>query len=66
MNININCIYNDKGAWCKNENVPKSFFGIGSRCCKEFNGCEKCEFKEEHTRAKAPPPPPKPLKIRGE
>lgn len=60
MNLNINCIYNDKGTWCKNEEVSKSFFGIGARCCKEFNGCEKCELKEERNRPKAPPPPQKP------
>lgn len=33
---NINCKWNDRGAWCENENVKRSLFGIGARCCVEY------------------------------
>ena len=26
--INVNCIYNDQGAWCTNEKIKRSLFGI--------------------------------------
>jgi hypothetical protein len=60
MNKNINCIYDDSGSWCKNENVPKSLFGIGARLCKEFDSCSDCEFKVKHNRPSPPTAPPKP------
>ena len=59
MNISINCTYNDRGAWCRNNNIPRSLFGIGARCCKEFSGCVQCELKETNKRPKSPPPAPK-------
>ena len=55
MNIKINCVHNDQGAWCTNKKVKRSLFGIGARVCCEYNG-KKCELKEKTTR-KAPPPP---------
>lgn len=63
MGIKINCVYNDKGAWCKNINIKRSFFGLGARCCKEFEN----PFKEtcicrQRLRKPPPPPPPPPKK----
>lgn len=59
MNIKINCTYNVESAWCNNKNIKRSLFGIGTRCCKEFNG-EVCTFKCEHKRPPPPPVVPKP------
>lgn len=36
VNVNINCIYNDRGAWCKNKKVKRCLFGIGARECIEY------------------------------
>ena len=50
MSININCISNDRGAWCKNKNIRRSLCGIGARCCLEFpyiSDNKKCLFKKE-------------------
>ena len=33
---NINCKWNDREVWCKNENIKCSLFGIGARCCVEY------------------------------
>jgi len=60
MNKNLNCKYNDKGAWCTHDSIPRSMFGLGARQCIEFNGCDKCEFKVKYNRPNTPPPPPKP------
>lgn len=35
---NANCIFNDRGAWCKNEKVKRRLFGLGARVCAVFNG----------------------------
>ena len=60
MPVNINCFYNDRGAWCKNKNIKRSLLGIGARCCKEFPDFLKttCSFKIEQKRP-TPPPAPK-------
>ena len=50
MIININCIYNDQGAWCKNTEIPRSFFGLGARCCIEFDKNKKCNIKTEYCK----------------
>ncbi len=51
MGIKINCVYNDKGAWCKNKNIKRSLWGMGARCCSVFNGepfnSLSCSLKEE-------------------
>lgn len=54
----INCIYNNKGAWCTNQKIKKSLFGIGARCCSEHNDID-CDEKVEHTKKEniAPPAP---------
>ena len=55
----VNCIYNDQGAWCNNENVKRILCGIGTRCCIEFGSFEKtCKYRKEYTKPPAPPPPP--------
>jgi len=55
MNIRINCIDNDSGVWCVNENIKRSLFGLGARMCLVAEG-RKCEFQEKHPK---PGPPPK-------
>jgi hypothetical protein len=65
MVVNINCIYIDRIAWCKNKNVKRSLWGIGARYCMDYpsNFLNKngCEFRVEHKRSSGitPPPPPK-------
>ena len=36
MNLRVNCICNDRGAWCKNKNIKRSLFGLGARCCIDY------------------------------
>ena len=55
---NINCKWNDQGAWCKNKKVKRSLFGIGARCCVEYDRTEICSFKESMVKPPSPPPPP--------
>lgn len=56
MNKRVNCIHCKDLYYCKNENVKRSFFGIGARHCVEmYEGCNICEFKELTPRPKAPP-----------
>jgi hypothetical protein len=50
----VNCKCNDNGAWCTNKNVKRSLFGIGARCCSEFNDKE-CDLKELRTKRGAAP-----------
>jgi hypothetical protein len=45
------------GAWCTNKDIKRSLFGIGARCCTEFND-KKCDLKEIRTRKGKPPPRP--------
>lgn len=53
MGININCIHNDQGAWCKNKLVKKSLFGLGARVCVEYPyHCGECSLQEIHPRPK--------------
>lgn len=61
--INVNCTYNDKGAWCTNKNIKRSLLGLGARCCKEFNG-NVCTLKCEYKRPPEPPRAPKPPHVR--
>ena len=57
--INVNCKYNDKGAWCKNKNIKRSLFGIGTRVCKLYGEyfLSSCEYKEEYSKPPFGPPP---------
>lgn len=57
MGIKINCVYNDKGAWCKHTHIKRSLWGIGARCCSVFNG-ELCSLQEEIPKPRSTPPPP--------
>ena len=60
IRININCKYNDSGAWCTNKNIKRSIFGIiGARCCVIFpNLFGDCEYQEKYPRPKCGPPAP--------
>jgi hypothetical protein len=57
MQKKVNCKYNDNGAWCTNKKIKRSLFGIGARCCTEFNDKE-CDLKEIRTKKGNPPPQP--------
>jgi hypothetical protein len=57
MLIKINCIYNNRGAWCVNKNIKRSLFGIGARCCIEYPyKNDICPYQKKY---KKPPPPKK-------
>ena len=59
MQKKINCKHNNKGAWCTCKKVKRSFYGLGSRICSEYNDV-KCEFKEAVSpRPNIPPAPQK-------
>jgi len=49
MNRHINCKYNDQGAWCTNKQIKRSLFGLGARCCCEYDD-KKCEYKVEYKK----------------
>lgn len=51
MVIKVNCKYNDDGAWCINKEIKRSLFGIGTRCCSEFND-KKCSLIEPKIKTK--------------
>ena len=54
--IRINCIHNDRGAWCINKDVKRSLCGIGARLCVEFPSMKEiCEYRKSHWS----PGPPK-------
>jgi hypothetical protein len=57
--ININCQYNDCGAWCKNKNIKRSLFGLGARCCILYPGLngKTCAFQVMYNRPTSPPSP---------
>ena len=55
MILKINCEYNDDGAWCTNKKVRRSLFGLGSRCCSEYND-KKCDKKITISKSTSPPP----------
>lgn len=57
--VKVNCIDNDKGAWCKNKNIKRSLWGLGARCCIEYRneGFKKCEYKKPYKRKKVVPAP---------
>lgn len=61
--INVNCTYNDRGAWCTNKNIKRSLLGLGARCCKVFNGGE-CTHICNNKRVPPPPPAPEPPQAR--
>lgn len=60
MTKNVNCRWNDRGAWCTNKKVKRSLFGIGARCCIEHDNNKTCQFKDPWQRPTGPPPPPSP------
>jgi hypothetical protein len=56
MILKINCKFNDNGAWCANKNIKRSLFGMGARCCCEYDG-KTCSIKEERSKMAEPPKP---------
>ena len=65
MPKNINCEYNDRGAWCKDVRVKRSLLGMGARCCLVFDN-KDCPYQIEYELPDAPPTPPPPPKNRDE
>lgn len=61
--IKINCIWNDQGAWCKSKSTKRSLFGIGARCCIEFDSNKKCSWKVPFPIPKVSPPAPIPTAL---
>ncbi|MEA3295538.1 MAG: DUF2283 domain-containing protein [Patescibacteria group bacterium] len=53
--IKINCKWNDNGAWCKNKKVKRNLFGLGARCCIEYDTNKVCQLKEPHLLPKKLP-----------
>ena len=49
MMIKINCKHNNQGVWCNNKDVDRSLFGLGARCCSEFND-KDCGLKERKVK----------------
>ena len=49
MNKRINCISNNKGAWCKDKRVSRSLFGLGARCCLVFED-KSCPYQVRQKR----------------
>ena len=47
MPRNVNCIFNDRGAWCTNTNIRRAFYLFGARCCVKFDSmsahCPYCK-----------------------
>jgi len=59
MNIEVNCIYNDEGCWCKNRAIKRSLWGLGARMCIDAGRLRAtCEIREEYPKPASPPPPP--------
>jgi hypothetical protein len=63
IGIRINCVYNDRGAWCKNKKIKRKL-GFLARVCLEFPG-EKggCPYITPHERPDLVPTPRPPRKI---
>ena len=59
MIFNINCKYNNKGAWCKHNLIKRNLFGV--RCCILYPPLNEniCKYQEKYSKPKAPPPPPR-------
>ena len=56
MGINVNCIYTDKGAWCKNKKIKRSLFGFGARCCINYPYDNKeCPYRIKYEKPKILP-----------
>ncbi|MFW5847506.1 MAG: hypothetical protein ACOCVF_01115 [bacterium] len=55
MIIKVNCKYNDQGAWCTNKEIKRSLFGLGARCCVEFDSSNTCSLKQPYRKTVPPP-----------
>jgi len=49
--VKINCTQNDRGAWCKDKRIKRSIWGIGARCCIEYDD-KICDIKQPTKRPK--------------
>jgi len=58
MPIKINCVFNDRGAWCLHRAIKRSLFGLGARCCVNYPYLTGCKHQKPHLRPKCPPPAP--------
>lgn len=59
IKINVNCTYNEDGAWCANSKVKRSLLGLGARVCVKFRDITKnCEHCEKRNSKRPSPPPP--------
>jgi hypothetical protein len=54
--VKVNCINNDKGAYCKDKKVKRSLFGLGARCCSEYHNINKCPYKVGVNKNEVQPP----------
>ena len=54
MEIKINCKMNDNSAWCKDKRIKRSLFGLGARCCLEFEN-KTCPYVIRYKRPKISP-----------
>lgn len=53
--VNVNCIFNDNGAWCKNKKIKRSLLGFGPRLCIEEPYCQnKCKHQCKFPRPTIP------------
>jgi len=57
MFLKINCKYSKDVAYCTNNKIKKSLFGMGARCCVEYHD-KVCSIKEVKTIKGSPPPSP--------
>ena len=65
MGINVNCKFNDQGAWCTNKLIKRSLLGLGARCCVDYPYSTGCEIREPHLRPNpSPPRPPQKLNVK--
>jgi len=58
MNIKINCMFNDRGAWCTNTDIKRSLYGMGARLCSEYPPMHDSTCALRVTYKKPPSPPP--------
>lgn len=53
MQINVNCVSNRDGAWCNDKRVKRSLWGMGARCCIEYNGKHgECPYRVSYPKCK--------------
>jgi len=53
----MNCIHNVNQRKCTHPDIKRSFFGFGTRLCKDWVFEKHCDLKEGRAKQAAPPPP---------